>query len=368
MEYVWGQAAGRWGKVARWGKMATMATFVSGMTLIPAAVGLFLTLGLPNEAQAAERCMGVVSDEAEVQAARTALNVACPCAPATEPGDRERYLICVLKFVRDAVERGLVRPECKATLRTSATRSTCARVAGAVTCCGQGSGWLATCKVVSDSSKCSGFSWLGGTNSCFDSCNQSTPPPFPPLCSTLNCNDHDPCTDDSCDPVDGCRHVDNHTCNVDAQNCAGTGAATLEMQADEIRVIDLINRERAKRGRAALRVCRTLGIASQKHSADMRDRKYYSHESPNGDGPWDRDCKAGFLLACGPLVWMGENIVAGSGLADDAFQAWMHSPGHRDLMLDEKYQAVGVGHACQGPVWESYWTADFAGAWDSSCN
>ncbi len=141
------------------------------------------------------------------------------------------------------------------------------------------------------------------------------------------------------------------------------------MDQEELALIDLINRERARRGISPLRPCRSIARAAQQHSADQRDRNYFSHIGPHGSKPRDRMCRAGFALACTTRVWLGENIHVGtfSTSAAAPFDGWMHSDGHRWAMLHPDFHVIGVGHACGGGRYRNYWTAEFAGEGDQSC-
>ena len=95
---------------------------------------------------------------------------------------------------------------------------------------------------------------------------------------------------------------------------------------------------------------------SQAHSQDMVDRNYFSHYTPEGKSPSDRAKDAGFTAS------VGENIAYGQPNAASAFQAWVNSPGHCEIMMSPIYTKIGIGVA-EGlsPTSNNivkYWTLD----------
>jgi uncharacterized protein YkwD len=83
----------------------------------------------------------------------------------------------------------------------------------------------------------------------------------------------------------------------------------------------------------------------------MAARNYFSHESPEGEGPSDRAAAAGYD------GYRAENIATGQSTADEVVAAWMNSPGHRRNILDCQSVAVGLGVA-DSPR-GLYWTQMF---------
>ena len=107
----------------------------------------------------------------------------------------------------------------------------------------------------------------------------------------------------------------------------------------------LTNVERAKAGCGALRTDSRLAAAAQAHSRDMVDRDYFSHTSPDGEGPGDRAAAAGYDR------WSGENIAAGYPTAAAVVQGWMDSAGHRANILNCDSKATGVGYDPRRNMW-----------------
>jgi uncharacterized protein YkwD len=115
----------------------------------------------------------------------------------------------------------------------------------------------------------------------------------------------------------------------------------------EHEVLALVNAERAKAGCDSLRAEPLLASAARKHSADMRDRGYFDHVTPDGVTPWDRALAEGYDQAS------AENIARGQATPEEVVEAWMDSPDHRANILNCDYKAMGLGVAegDGGPWW-----------------
>jgi uncharacterized protein YkwD len=138
-----------------------------------------------------------------------------------------------------------------------------------------------------------------------------------------------------------------------ASACAGAGArptnATLDRATDA--TVCLINQARAQRGLGALRAAGALDRAARAHSRDMVRHDYFAHGSPSGSTPQQRIDRTGYLD--GARSWaVGETIAWGSGgLATPAsiVRGWLRSSGHRAILLDGRYDDLGVGIAIGAP-------------------
>jgi uncharacterized protein YkwD len=117
----------------------------------------------------------------------------------------------------------------------------------------------------------------------------------------------------------------------------------------ELDVLARTNVQRALAGCRALRFDGRLAAAARAHSADMVNRHYFEHDSPDGRTPADRTAAAGYS------DYGGENIAYGQTSAAEVMSDWMGSPGHRANILDCDFTAVGVGLDPRG----MYWTQDF---------
>jgi uncharacterized protein YkwD len=132
---------------------------------------------------------------------------------------------------------------------------------------------------------------------------------------------------------------------------AAAAAAAAADPTVEGQVLALVNVERSAAGCAPVTADPDLAAVARAHSADMRDRGYFSHDAPGGVSPWDR------AEAAGISTMRAENIAQGQRDAAAVMAAWMKSPGHRENILDCDLRTLGVGVAQgSGGPW---WTQDF---------
>ena len=108
------------------------------------------------------------------------------------------------------------------------------------------------------------------------------------------------------------------------------------------------NQFRAKNGLGALHRHPELDAAARAHAADMLQRGYFEHHTPEGFSAVER---VG-LLARRFVGLAGENIVEVEGgppsTAAELAQLWRDSPGHRANMLRGAYTHIGFGVARRG--------------------
>jgi len=105
----------------------------------------------------------------------------------------------------------------------------------------------------------------------------------------------------------------------------------------EAEMLDMINRERRKKGLAPLEADPEMSAAARAHSRDMLVSGYFSHIDLEGRTPSERMRKAGirFLVA-------GENLALAPTL-QLAHNGLMHSPGHRANILNPSFGRAGIG-------------------------
>ena len=123
------------------------------------------------------------------------------------------------------------------------------------------------------------------------------------------------------------------------------------------RMLDAVNKERVKQDVAPLTWCRNLAAASTTHAKDMAKRGYYEHDTPEGRDPTDRAMTSGYGGG------VGENIAALQESVVEVMDAWMHSTGHRENILDPSYIHFGFGIARgqYGGRTGYYWVQNFGG-------
>jgi len=175
------------------------------------------------------------------------------------------------------------------------------------------------------------------------------------------------CGDGTCNGTETCSSCQTD-CGACPVSCAGAGPATTPLDVEEQDFLVMLNQYRQQNGLGALSACTSLNRAAQGHSENMRDQNFFSHTGLDGSSPWDRCCDACYALGCGPQTAMAENIAAGNSGALATFNQWKNSPGHNANMLGSSYTVIGIGRATGGGTYGTYWTTDFGGATEASCN
>lgn len=98
-----------------------------------------------------------------------------------------------------------------------------------------------------------------------------------------------------------------------------------------------------------------LRRAAQLHSQDMIARRFFDHNNPSGQTPFDRMRAQGYAGS-----YMGENIAAGNDNAPATMNQWMNSPGHCTNIMNPNYRELGVGYAFgASSQYRHYWTQNF---------
>jgi uncharacterized protein YkwD len=138
-------------------------------------------------------------------------------------------------------------------------------------------------------------------------------------------------------------------------SCPGAGVVPTDRTLDTARqaTICLINRERTKRGLAALRTNGTLQSSARDYAQDMVRLSFFDHVSPAGETLTDR-IKDDTRYLAGAQGWeLGENIAWGTGARATPAQivsSWMNSAGHRENILHPGFREMGLGIALGTPV------------------
>jgi uncharacterized protein YkwD len=161
------------------------------------------------------------------------------------------------------------------------------------------------------------------------------------------------------------QHLGVGTCK-DLEAEAGDKDRT-SLDEEEARFLERINAHRKENGLEPLSACRSLNRASQAHSEDMRDRKYFAHKDLGGTFPPDRACEACYNGGCFGNASVGENIAAGYLGGEDTFGQWKSSPGHNANMLNAEYEMIGIGRALGGE-YGAHWTTVFGSDDEASCD
>jgi uncharacterized protein YkwD len=143
---------------------------------------------------------------------------------------------------------------------------------------------------------------------------------------------------------------------------AAPALAAVSLNSYEKQLVAAVNKQRAKRGLAQLRVNTKLVNAARAHSTEMGEQKYFAHNSLSGETWSSRIIRYGYTRE-GCSYWkVGENIYYGSGLYSSPYaviKAWMGSKAHRAVILTKVFRHIGIGAvktndgygAIDGTVW-----------------
>lgn len=139
---------------------------------------------------------------------------------------------------------------------------------------------------------------------------------------------------------------DTHTVKITAQNS--------EFEEWAMQVLELTNKERAKKAISPLIWNDSLAELGQEHCDDMINRGFFSHNNPDNETPFDRMKKAGISYRVA-----GENIAAGQYSPEAVITSWMNSAGHMKNIMNPNFKYLGVA-VRKGGKYGIYWAQEFA--------
>lgn len=105
-------------------------------------------------------------------------------------------------------------------------------------------------------------------------------------------------------------------------------------------LVDYANGDRLSQNVIPLRINSLLSEAAQLKAEDMANRGYFSHDGPNGEKPWTWLDRVGYDYASA-----GENLAVDFLDSKEINEAWMNSPKHKENILKNDFQEVGIGVA-----------------------
>lgn len=120
--------------------------------------------------------------------------------------------------------------------------------------------------------------------------------------------------------------------------------------AFEQEVIRLVNEIRVQNGLKTLTYDWELSRVARIKSQDMKDNRYFAHNSPVYGTPFQMMKNFGISYRSA-----GENIAKGYATPQSVVNGWMNSSGHRANILNANYTHIGVGYVAGG----NYWTQMF---------
>lgn len=123
---------------------------------------------------------------------------------------------------------------------------------------------------------------------------------------------------------------------------------------EQVVLLDLVNDHREKMGLGRLAYSEVVELTAQNHSIRMSKRYFpFGHM---GSTLRCRSILKALGLELGSLC--GENVAMGQESPEEAFEAWMNSPEHREAIEDGRYTHTGLGifENARGTI---YWTQIF---------
>jgi len=125
---------------------------------------------------------------------------------------------------------------------------------------------------------------------------------------------------------------------------SSTARVSVNADADEREIFELINQERSKKGLGELVWDSSLSRLARAYSQKMARENFFSHY--DGDGASVESRAKNMSIKNWSKI--GENLFFCKGYPnpnDAAVRGWMKSPTHRDNILDPDFTASGIGIA-----------------------
>lgn len=117
----------------------------------------------------------------------------------------------------------------------------------------------------------------------------------------------------------------------------GNFGATILNQVSQEDLYVMTNEARANNGVGKLQTSSRLEAVAQLKLADMFQNNYFAHTSPVGIEPWHWFDKANYNYRIA-----GENLAMDFMSSDEVFNAWLNSETHRNNLLLNEFQEVGI--------------------------
>ena len=143
--------------------------------------------------------------------------------------------------------------------------------------------------------------------------------------------------------------------NVTAQ--VACDVADQSLDGEELAFLGLINNYRAQNGLGSLTMSTNLNRAATWMATDVGTKDYFAHTDSFGRSPSQR------AIDCDSPAGAGENLAAGTvrDTAQEAFEAWVASPGHNANMLYAGYQQIGIARfEAPSSTYKWYWATEFS--------
>jgi len=105
-------------------------------------------------------------------------------------------------------------------------------------------------------------------------------------------------------------------------------------------LVEMTNVRRESEKLNTLNESSLLASAAQMKADDMAKRGYFAHTCPDGLTPWHWFDEVGYNYQ-----YAGENLAVNFREARQVDEAWMNSPSHRENIVNEKFEEIGIATA-----------------------
>lgn len=150
-----------------------------------------------------------------------------------------------------------------------------------------------------------------------------------------------------------------------------TATTTDPVTAAQAAALTYANQERTSRGLVPLRLDSRVQAIAHARAETMAESDELSHDQADGNNVFD-------ILSANEIAWSGAGeIIAWNNTssltpsAKGAISQWIHSSGHKAILLSKGYNYVAFGVAVSPSSGKSYWAGVFikgpdrSGAWTS---
>ncbi len=119
------------------------------------------------------------------------------------------------------------------------------------------------------------------------------------------------------------------------------------------RVLNLVNKERAKEGLSGLKLDTSLCRVAKLRAEEITEN--FDHTRPDGSSCFTilKENNISYHAA-------GENIAAGQRTPEQVVKSWMDSPGHRENIMSKDFHKLGVGYMKADDEYGYYWVQLFS--------
>ncbi len=158
--------------------------------------------------------------------------------------------------------------------------------------------------------------------------------------------------------LSGCGEISTLILGAETLYSKNTGPLATN-SSDEVRqdVFRLTNLARAKENLPALVLRSSLNDAAQTHAEDMARRDVLAHQGSDQSSPAERVQRMNY-----PHSYRGENIAYNFSNAEGVITQWMNSTGHRENILGEYNNEIGIGYAMSKTSGRQYYVQVFGEA------